>query len=124
MSLATANRWMEQFNDLLNCKSTVSSEALNHIPNFPNALGEMPTPNKLGRVKTSIKSHKSLGIDGISSEIVKYEGCDVNQRLLKLCQSLADKVLPMIIQRRLNNLAEHVLREFHCVLDRHHQQLI
>jgi hypothetical protein len=73
---AINERWREHFSTLLNRPSTVSSEALDQIPQRPtmDSLDAPPTMEEVTKAIHQTSSGKATGMDGIPAEFFKAAG--------------------------------------------------
>ncbi|KAL8609476.1 hypothetical protein ACOMHN_037998 [Nucella lapillus] len=73
---AINERWREHFSTLLNRPSTVSSEALDQIPQRPamDSLDAPPTMEEVTKAINQTSSGKATGMDGIPAEFFKAAG--------------------------------------------------
>ena len=83
-------RWAQHFNQLLNCQSTISEDAIAEVPQRPviKELDKLPTVDEPIKVIKRLSSSKASGEDGISPEVYKYGGDELAAELTHLFKKL------------------------------------
>jgi hypothetical protein len=77
-----AKRWKEHFQTVLNCP-----DSINDLEIDTSAI----TKDEVAKVTKKLKNGKSVGVDGIQAELLKYGGDKLANRLTKLCNHIWEK---------------------------------
>jgi exonuclease III len=83
-------RWAEHFDKVLNCQSSVSSEALDDIEQLPllESLSNTPSLDEVTKAVKQMSSGKAAGPDGIPSEVYKHGGQKAVRKLTSLFRKI------------------------------------
>ncbi|XP_062597138.1 medium-chain specific acyl-CoA dehydrogenase, mitochondrial-like [Saccostrea cucullata] len=102
------DRWAEHFNSVINRSSSISKDAINHLPQIPidTAFDDPPSGTETLKAIKQISAGKAFGTDAIPVEIYKSAGPRMIQKLTKLfSHELSDE------QKEYQDLARKFSRE-------------
>lgn len=86
------SRWREHFNELLNMSNLRDETVTNLLPQYPLLLNldQTPTEEEIASAIKRLNNGKAPGADGIPSEILKYGGVVLLQKVTYLVHQIWD----------------------------------